>query len=1024
MDLPPEQWDFTNTQWNGLIYSGIIASVFSFISNIGVLLIHGITSYYRPIIVNRLSLRMIVLSCLFNLIYCVCQLVTDTIKAKSRHCYALAYVLVSSDTMSCMCLTMVGLNLVMIFVLKKSRTLKLELFYYFLVAVSGILVSIIPRFFGPTPDPETTLKNATCWYFYYFDGRITRVFNWLWYYSWLLLSLFSAASCAAISIRFVIKKQKNFSGTLDMFTRRQDPKEITAMTIIRKYANNNTDIFHKIAVRCICYPLVPLISKSWGVGIEIAAATKSYVPYPIFILDHIFSCLLGFMVSCIYFTDPAIGAIFKESIEVLTRRYVHDYFTVQYLPDPNTEFKSQYPRMLKIVPLTHDINQTPEFMKEVQRRYFGHDIDDDEEHSFHNSRMEAPVSPTVPQIAIHRTSSAYPPPNPNVPTMRLQQQQIPNNNSVSDLTIPGGYNIVRAVSISGNAFMPNELPAEHESETTHVDRKFTNIPMRRVSEIPQGMDYKRDEPLPRYNHPFVFSPKSNEAATVEILIPFKHPIVAKAIHWILLSVFKVKPFEVHHDDEAVETRRFFRDFTDSSDPSFPFPDTRSRRRSAEDQGNNLLTVQQLEKLPSQSLLISQDTVKQCDSGQDDRETLRRQCSEDNKMIMSSRRGMLNDDDSGSSVSIVPLRRVSSVNIANLQRARDKDRIRASFMSTDSSSAVRNRKSMLDDTLKDVHRKSFTSIHNRKFSASLGLSKVLNRGRSMSFSLSRLSNLKRRPSSSTSSSPISHKQRMTALKTTEKSKSLFVTLESPIDNMPVMDRTKSEPTSRSVPEICLSPLTGFSENDESEYDDDRESHSSIEPAPTPISLASSFSLNMQEFPVELSPRPKSQYGKFTIKRQSLPRSTVKSDLGLRRRKETQPQDNFLPYNDQEVSIYLNELFQDNVPSALNTDDNNVVIDHVFQDDSIKMSKDKTTIAKENGLVPESTITSSRPIKKQQQQTETDEAPQPHLTIELTPTEEKSPDIDIIDHAINNISETLDLRTKFEEQSQFADQINRI
>lgn len=76
----------------------------------------------------------------------------------------------------------------------------------------------------------------------------------MWYYGWILFSLAFAAICAAISIRFVMKKQDNFAGTLDMFTRRSKV-EMSQINILKKYANNNTDIFTKIARRCICYPL-------------------------------------------------------------------------------------------------------------------------------------------------------------------------------------------------------------------------------------------------------------------------------------------------------------------------------------------------------------------------------------------------------------------------------------------------------------------------------------------------------------------------------------------------------------------------------------------------------------------------------------------------------------------------------------------------------------------------------------------------------------------------------------------------
>lgn len=156
----------------------------------------------------------------------------------------------------------------------------------------------------------------------------------MWYYGWLLFSLVFAALCAAISIRFVLRKQENFASTLDMYSRRNKP-EASTLNTLKRYANNNSDVFQKIAQRCVCYPLskfawpdlpllekigkrlesfrhrsliihplslffpslsitiVPFFSKSWGVGIEIAASQEAYIPYPIFVLDRIFSCLLG-----------------------------------------------------------------------------------------------------------------------------------------------------------------------------------------------------------------------------------------------------------------------------------------------------------------------------------------------------------------------------------------------------------------------------------------------------------------------------------------------------------------------------------------------------------------------------------------------------------------------------------------------------------------------------------------------------------------------------------------------------------
>jgi hypothetical protein len=156
-------WSFSSAEWNAIVGSGNTAAAISFVANSCVLIVHAFMTWYRPAIVNRLSLRMIVISCICNLIYCACQLVTDEISSQSFSCRALAYVLVASDTMACMCLTMVGLNLVMIFVLKVSKTVKLEILYYLIIVLSGILVSIVPVLVGNPKGPKDETVETSCW---------------------------------------------------------------------------------------------------------------------------------------------------------------------------------------------------------------------------------------------------------------------------------------------------------------------------------------------------------------------------------------------------------------------------------------------------------------------------------------------------------------------------------------------------------------------------------------------------------------------------------------------------------------------------------------------------------------------------------------------------------------------------------------------------------------------------------------------------------------------------------------------
>lgn len=173
MDINPGVPDFSNKlgftpeQWTGIILSGLISSIVSLIANLSVITIHLILTWFRPYIVNRLSLRMIVVACALNCLYCISQIATDSIPSDSNSCRAFAYLIVSTDTMSCMCLAMVGLNLVSIFVFKFPRSVVLEVVYYLIVALSGILVAVIPAFAGSKKGPNHNShlddQSKTCW---------------------------------------------------------------------------------------------------------------------------------------------------------------------------------------------------------------------------------------------------------------------------------------------------------------------------------------------------------------------------------------------------------------------------------------------------------------------------------------------------------------------------------------------------------------------------------------------------------------------------------------------------------------------------------------------------------------------------------------------------------------------------------------------------------------------------------------------------------------------------------------------
>ncbi|KAI7883872.1 hypothetical protein K492DRAFT_192233 [Lichtheimia hyalospora FSU 10163] len=124
------------------------------------------------------------------------------------------------------------------------------------------------------------------------------------------------------------RQQDYFIGTLNV-TRQQVRQQAGLIFPTHgQYAQKTTVIVRKVVLRCICYPLIPLISKAWGVGIQIAMIKHAPVPYPIFCLDGWFSNFLGFMVSFIYFTDPSVITVVQEMWMRVKQRYVDEYYSV------------------------------------------------------------------------------------------------------------------------------------------------------------------------------------------------------------------------------------------------------------------------------------------------------------------------------------------------------------------------------------------------------------------------------------------------------------------------------------------------------------------------------------------------------------------------------------------------------------------------------------------------------------------------------------------------------------------------
>lgn len=146
-------------QLSALSIGGTVTCCITLFTNVIVVLLHFLFLWYQASMVNRVSLRLIVFSCLCNVVYTVMKLVAQTLPDNSLGCRVLVYFVITTDTMATMCLAMVGLNLVIILVVQVVNPRRLEKYYYTAVAISAILVAVAPL----AVRKHAQLVGVNCW---------------------------------------------------------------------------------------------------------------------------------------------------------------------------------------------------------------------------------------------------------------------------------------------------------------------------------------------------------------------------------------------------------------------------------------------------------------------------------------------------------------------------------------------------------------------------------------------------------------------------------------------------------------------------------------------------------------------------------------------------------------------------------------------------------------------------------------------------------------------------------------------
>ncbi|KAG1466439.1 hypothetical protein G6F46_001039 [Rhizopus delemar] len=228
------------------------------------------------------------------------------------------------------------------------------------------------------------------------------------------------------------------------------------------------------------------------------------------------------MVACIYFTDPAICTIFSEVKEAIKRKYVYDYYTILFQPSPDSGDKDDYPKLVKIVNTQiHESRENTRHsvlvndMKKKQLRDVGSEVDIGEFfRGAHAEKVDLEKNALLP---------------PSVELKIIRGQHVGSAKT---------YNIVSVTSKNGKSFVPSDNFINENDQPYALCCQYnsiTVIPLKKSYESTRSSSSDRSK-----NFPNVSLQAKNDSAT-EHLAPFKYPRLAKFMHWMLISVVRIKP---------------------------------------------------------------------------------------------------------------------------------------------------------------------------------------------------------------------------------------------------------------------------------------------------------------------------------------------------------------------------------------------------------------------------------------------------------------------------------------------------
>ncbi|KAI9243481.1 hypothetical protein BDA99DRAFT_566631 [Phascolomyces articulosus] len=242
-----------------------------------------------------------------------------SIRDDSRSCLCLGVAFMFFSILCTGFLTVVGINLLIVFVLNvKASTYRLQFGYFSTVIIFGLGSIAVPTYISRHPCIRPK-GYASCWFDIYFESSHCGDEVWIWHYSFLMFLVIVGFACSIIATIKLIREQYIKFGAI----LRHSPVE----------RRQQSALIARVLFRCVLYPLIPFISNIWGfVSQTVVFKEGINTPYELAMFGVVFGSLEGVFITIIFFTDPTVTSILSEQFKQWYRRYVEEYQRITIAP--------------------------------------------------------------------------------------------------------------------------------------------------------------------------------------------------------------------------------------------------------------------------------------------------------------------------------------------------------------------------------------------------------------------------------------------------------------------------------------------------------------------------------------------------------------------------------------------------------------------------------------------------------------------------------------------------------------------